>query len=252
MSISTATLTGTLYKPDGTAFTSATVRATLLQTTEEAAINGVSDTTSTTTHASTGAFTLTLNRNTSIVPSQYLVTLPDSKFFYLTVGPNTATYAAGDLVSGTVPVKYSQRNITDYVCQKLYAESGQTSMATVATTGNTDTLYICNKAGVLASADFSSIDALAANDTNYITFSITNLGQSGAGSTAMLAATSANTTKATGGTALTALAKRSLTLHGTAGNLVVAVGDVLRVRCAVTGTLGATVTGSVSRLRFSA
>lgn len=252
MSISTATLTGTLYKPDGTAFVSATVRAQLLQTTEEAAINGVSDTTSTATHASTGAFTLTLNRNTVTVPSQYLITLPDGKFFYMTVGPNTATYAVGDLVSGTVPVKYSQRNITDYVCQKLYAESGQCPGVTVATTGNTDSLYVCNKAGVLASADFTSIDALSASDTNYITFSITNMGQSGGGSTAMLAATNANTTKSTGGTALTAFAKRSLTLHGTAGNLVVAVGDVLRVRFAVSGTLGATVTGSTARLRFSA
>jgi hypothetical protein len=53
----------------------------------------------------------------------------------------------------------------------------------------------------------------------------------------MLAATDANTTKATGGAALTANAKRALTLNATAANLVVAKGDVLRIRAASSATL---------------
>ena len=126
----------------------------------------------------------------------------------------------------------------------------EVSIGTIATTGNADAYMLAPFAGILTSVDFSGIDALAANDTNYITFSITNLGQAGAGSTAMLAATDANTTKATGGTAIVANGKRSLTLNGTAANLVVAAGDRLLIRAAATGTLANTVTGSVALGRF--
>jgi hypothetical protein len=92
---------------------------------------------------------------------------------------------------------------------------------------------------------------LAASNTDYITFSITNLGTTGSGTAAMLAATDANTTKATGGTALTANAVRSLALNGTAANLVVAAGDRLLIRAAATGTLANTVTFPVYNLAFS-
>ena len=123
--------------------------------------------------------------------------------------------------------------------------------ATIATTGNSDVFVIVPADGVLSGADFSGVDALAASDTNFITFSITNLGQAGAGSTAMLAATDANTTKTTGGTALSANSRRSLTLNGTAANLVVVAGDRLRIRAAATGTLANTVTFPVYSLTFT-
>ena len=123
--------------------------------------------------------------------------------------------------------------------------------ATIATTGNSDVFIIAPAAGVLTSAVFSGVDALAASDTNFITFSVTNLGTTGSGSAAMLAATDANTTKTTGGTALTANAARTLSLSGTAANLVVAAGDRLRIRAAATGTLANTVTFPVYRLNFS-
>ena len=126
-----------------------------------------------------------------------------------------------------------------------------TSTATIATTGNTDGFLIADAAGVLVAARFSGTDALAASDTNFITFSVTNLGPAGAGSAAMLAATAANTTQVTGGTALSANTLRSLTLNGTPANLVVAVGDRLRIRAAVTGTLANTVTFPVYNLTFS-
>jgi hypothetical protein len=67
----------------------------------------------------------------------------------------------------------------------------------------------------------------------------------------MLAATDANTTKSTGGTALTANARRVLSLNGTAANLVVAAGDRLRIRAAATGTLANTVTFPVYMLNFT-
>lgn len=123
--------------------------------------------------------------------------------------------------------------------------------ATIATTSNSDVYMIAPAAGVLSSALFSGVDALAANDTNYITFSITNLGQAGAGSAAMLAATDANTTKATGGTAIAANTVRTLSLNGTAANLVVAAGDRIRIRAAATGTLANTVTFPVYRMSFT-
>lgn len=123
--------------------------------------------------------------------------------------------------------------------------------ATIATTGNSDVYVTVDAAGVLTSARFAGTDALAANDTNYITFSLTNLGTTGSGSAAMLAATDANTTKTTGGTALAANANRTLTLNGTAANLVVAAGDRIRARAAVTGTLANTVTFPVYNLIYT-
>ncbi len=130
-------------------------------------------------------------------------------------------------------------------------EARQTSEKTVATTGNTDAYVIAPFAGTLTGIDFSGVDVLAAHDSNYITFSVTNLGQAGAGSAAMLAASDANTTKATGGTALAANTKRSLTLTATAADLVVAKGDRIRVRAAATGTLANTVTFAVFSLYFT-
>lgn len=123
--------------------------------------------------------------------------------------------------------------------------------ATITTTGNSDVFVIAPAAGVLSVARFSGVDALAANNSNYITFSITNLGAAGSGSAAMLAATDANTTKSTGGTALSANTLRSLSLNGTAANLVVAAGDRLRIRAAATGTLANTVTFPVYSLTFT-
>jgi hypothetical protein len=121
---------------------------------------------------------------------------------------------------------------------------------TIATTGNSDLLFTAAFAGVIDSIDFAGASALAANDSNYITFSVTNLGQGGAGSNALLAATDPNTTKATGGTALTANARRALTLHGTSGNLVVAKGDVIRLRAAATGTLAGAINNPCYTVRI--
>lgn len=130
-------------------------------------------------------------------------------------------------------------------------ESAGTSLGTIATTGNTDEYILAPFAGTVTGVDFSGVDALTASDTNYITFSITNLGQSGSGSNPILAATAANTTQVTGGTGLSANTKRSLTLNGTGSNLIVAKGDRLRIRAAATGTLANTVTFSRVRLYFT-
>lgn len=97
-------------------------------------------------------------------------------------------------------------------------------------------LLIAPVTGFVRGVNFVGEDTLAANDTNYVTFSVTNRG-AGAAATAMLAASDANTTKATGGSAITAKTTRELTLHGTPNNLYVVKGDVIEVQALVAGTL---------------
>lgn len=123
--------------------------------------------------------------------------------------------------------------------RRRYAQAGGTS---IATTSTTDHYLIAPVTGKLTEALFSSLAALAAHDSNYITFSITNLGQAGSGSNAMLAATDPNTTKATGGSAIAANTKRALTLNATPANLLVQAGDRIRIRATATGTLAGAVT----------
>jgi hypothetical protein len=122
--------------------------------------------------------------------------------------------------------------------------------ATIATTSNTDNYAIAPVTGSLLSVYFSPLVALATSDTNYITFTITNLGQAGAGTTAMLEAANSNTTKATGGTALAINTAQSLVISTTGANLLVAKGDRLLVRAAASGTLANTVTVPVYSLSF--
>jgi len=122
----------------------------------------------------------------------------------------------------------------------------------IATTSTTDEYLIVPKSGSVQAAYFSSLASLAAHDTNYVTFSITNLGQAGAGSTALLAATDANTTKSTGGTAISANTVRALTLSTTAADLNVVEGDRLLVRFTAAGTLSGAVTRPVVSLLINA
>ena len=160
--------------------------------------------------------------------------------------PNTkpvgVAYADPELVAGTTITGATIDATSLTASNVVLGASTQVQKATIATTGNADIFIIAPYDGVLSAAIFSGVDALAASDTNYITFTITNLGQAGAGSAAMLAATDANTTKTTGGTALSANTRRDLILTSTAANLVVARGDRLRLRAGVTGTLANTVT----------
>ena len=128
--------------------------------------------------------------------------------------------------------------------------NNSTEGKTITTTGNTDWYAIAPIAGRLDSIDFSGSDALAANDTNYITFSITNLGRGGAGTVAMLQASDVNTSKATGGSAIVADTVRELLVSSSKNAGAVVEGDRLRIRVAATGTLAGTITNSVFLLRY--
>ena len=154
-----------------------------------------------------------------------------------------ATISAAQLTDADI----TRTDLSSAAGSKVVQKEG----GTIATTSTTDEYVTAPETGTLVSAEVAPLVALTANDTNYITWSITNLGQAGAGSTAMLAVSDANTTKATGGTGLAISTKRSLTVHGTAANVAVTQGDLLRIRATATGTLANTVTRPVYTLRFS-
>ena len=90
---------------------------------------------------------------------------------------------------------------------------------------------------IIAPADAAKVAAVvlavkttvAANDTNYWTVGVVNKGPAGSGTTAVLATTDANTTKATGGSALAGYVARTLSLHATEANRNTAANDVLEV-----------------------
>lgn len=162
------------------------------------------------------------------------------------------------------PNQYTDNQIRDHIhdgnySQRInffdifgYVEPVNVISQTIGTaTGNYDVYLLAPRTLTTLQVDFSGVDALAANDTNYVTWSITNLGQAGSGTAAILAATDANTTKATGGSAISANTKRTLTLSSTLANLSVVQGDRIRIRAAVTGTLANTVTFPVYLIQFS-
>lgn len=126
-----------------------------------------------------------------------------------------------------------------------YVKQSTPGTTSIATTSTTDEYLIAAKTGKIVSVVFTPLAALAANDTNYITFSITNLGAAGAGTAAILGAVDSNTTKATGGSALSASTKRTLTLSTTTADLNVTEGDCLRLRATATNTLAGAVTRPV-------
>ena len=81
----------------------------------------------------------------------------------------------------------------------------------------------CDSGGTVKEVTIVPEAAVTGNATNYRNFRVINKGQSGAGSTVV--ATFA--TSATPANDLVAFDEKSLTLSGTAANLVVAEGDVL-------------------------
>lgn len=106
----------------------------------------------------------------------------------------------------------------------------------------------------LTAVRFVSKDGLAASDTNYVTFGLVNKGAGGGGAQVLAdAANAANSTKLTGGTALSAYVARGLVLAtltvGTERD--VAGGDVLEMTFTVTGILANTLRQCAVLLEFT-
>jgi hypothetical protein len=119
-----------------------------------------------------------------------------------------------------------------------------------AAAGNNDYYLMAPEDGILDSLEVSFIDALVANDTNYVQFTALNLGQAGAGSVVMTDPTAVNSTRVNGGSGIVANGKKKITLSTSPAVLQVAAGDRIRVRATVTGTLVNTLTGGVLLARF--
>jgi len=137
----------------------------------------------------------------------------------------------------------------------LYTFPLEVHSATIATTGVTSMYFIAPYDMSIVSLYFAGGQGLVTSDTNYITWTMTNLGLDANGaaiSIAMLATTPAgiNTTKTTGGTAILSEQSRQLTLSGTANNLQVYRGQVILITATVTGTLANTVVFPVYMIVF--
>jgi len=84
-------------------------------------------------------------------------------------------------------------------------------------------------AGTVTEVSVIPVAAVTANASNYRNFTVQNTGQAGAGTTTVSTMTTATT-------GLVVNDERLATLTGTAADLVVAAGDVLRVAETATGT----------------
>ena len=113
-------------------------------------------------------------------------------------------------------------------------KSLQTSTLVETTAAAYTAVFIAPATGSVPSIQFVGGANLATSDTNYIAFTVNNVTNSNA---PLLAASDANTTKATGGSGLTQGTVRQLTMNATPSNLNVTVGDVLLVTYTVHGTL---------------
>lgn len=124
--------------------------------------------------------------------------------------------------NGVITAKILNANVT---APKLSAVANSRAIivplgAVTATTSQV--VFVAPTAGTLNAAKIVTKDAVAANDTNYWTFALTNKGATGAGTDKIVE----KTTKATGGAALVAYKALDLgTLNAT--HKVLAAGDVV-------------------------
>lgn len=103
----------------------------------------------------------------------------------------------------------------------------QIPLGTISATTELPPIVMPPAAGTITAVRLAVKTTVAQSDTNYWTFSGVNKGPAGSGSTALLLATDANTTKTTGGSGLTNYVARSLGLTATAANLDFAASDCL-------------------------
>lgn len=115
MAITTATITGTLYYPDGTTANSVELLARRLQSTGQAEVLQTPAEVSATSHSSNGTFSITVTRNSTNIPIQYKILLPDSRFFYVSVLSTDASVACGKIYIERNKAKEEERDITELV-----------------------------------------------------------------------------------------------------------------------------------------
>jgi hypothetical protein len=115
---------------------------------------------------------------------------------------------------------------------------GRTIPTVPTAAGTLEMLIIMPFAATISSVRVAFKDALTQDGTNFVTFRLINKTTADSD---VIAATDANTTKTTTGSAITAYTTRTLTL-ATAGGVSVAAQDVLALRITGAGTLANTLT----------
>lgn|SRR5678816_1038451 len=119
--------------------------------------------------------------------------------------------------------------------------------------GTVEIPVIAPEDGYLHSIEVSFLEALVANDTNYVSFFVINYGQDGTGVVSMLSPTGENTSRIIGsGSAIVAKGRRSLKMGNPVSTLKVKAGDRLGFRVVGTGTLANTLTNGAVLFRFVA
>jgi hypothetical protein len=170
----------------------------------------------------------------SVTPGGYVLTNPPVAPYYQVVGRvaiKSATVGVIDL------------NLAAGVPFALDAWRQQMALPTIGTAAATYAQGMeIQRAGTLAAVRLKFEVALAQSDTNFVTFQVNNRG-SGAGNTNWLTTSPAgvNTTKTTGGKAVTAYTDYGVT--AATGPFTVAIGDWIDFTAVVTGTLANTLTG---------
>ena len=116
----------------------------------------------------------------------------------------------------------------------------QIPLGTLSATTTLPPIILPPAAGTITAARVIVKTTVTQSDTDFWTFTLINKGASGTATTALLAATDANTTKTTGGSQLVNYVARALTLTGTTANLDHAASDAV--------VLTATKAGSAANL----
>jgi hypothetical protein len=184
-----------------------------------------------------------------------------------TVSKNTTAFTSGRLPlyvvvtgSSTISTVVSAKTLLTLIGPNgvdgsMLSTPGQTKEAgtivsTVTTAAGDTYAYVRVPKSIAAASKTTSLsvtfkDALAASDTNYVKFQVTNLGVAGAGTQVLVDNTAAaNSTKVTGGTAIAAKTPRELTLVTVSGGTErdVLGGDLLELKITAVGALANTLT----------
>lgn len=113
-----------------------------------------------------------------------------------------------------------------------FASARQAVVQPQATAGSnlSTEVYVCPQAGTVSAVTYSPVSTITGANTNTRSVSLVNKGQSGAGTTVVA------TLQFNSGVNAPAADEKTITLSGTAANLVVAAGDVLEWQSTAVGT----------------
>lgn len=133
----------------------------------------------------------------------------------------SGTWAGTPTFSGNITLSGTGLKLTGYTQANIVKLGSISATATHIT-------FVAPRNVTITGKKLTCATDVTADDTNYWTYSSVNKGSTdGTGSTALLLATDVNTTKATGGSAMSDYVARSLSLTATTANLDISAGDII-------------------------